>query len=85
MQKITTKNGQEFRLVGERPHTRKDGSPTTLGIWESNCVVCGAAFTVSVPLLASRSDSFGAIHCLEHKLTKAQVKARWLSAARKPR
>jgi hypothetical protein len=39
--------GQRYERIGERSYTRKrDGQQTTLAVWQSHCVDCGAAFTV---------------------------------------
>ncbi len=41
--------GQVYSLVGTVPHTRRDGSPTTLAVWQSHCADCGAAFRFTLP------------------------------------
>ena len=43
-------DGQIFRPVGLRPHTRKDGSLTTLVEWESSCAKCSKPFAMTTPL-----------------------------------
>jgi hypothetical protein len=83
MNRINTKDGRVFVLVGEEPYQRKDGVMTTLKVWRSNCAVCGAPFTVKTPTSfssAGDSKSFGAKHCADHKLTREEATARWQDA-----
>lgn len=37
--------GQQYRMVGEEQGARKDGAPTVLQVWESECAECGATFS----------------------------------------
>lgn len=41
---IVRHDGQDYRLVGSRMHVRKDGTPTWLLLWESDCPACGDEF-----------------------------------------
>jgi hypothetical protein len=44
---VVVKNGQEYELVGVKPHLRRDGSETELLVWRSHCADCGAEFLCS--------------------------------------
>jgi hypothetical protein len=58
-------------VVGSRSYTRRrDGSETTLAIWQSQCVICGANFEVTVPgfvATAEQSKSFLMATCGPHR------------------
>lgn len=41
---------QVYECCGTTPHTRIDGTPTTLTVWESACASCGDAFTCKAPV-----------------------------------
>ena len=47
-------NGQVYRCVGTEPHTRADGSTSSLSIWESGCADCGSKFLFKSPTAASQ-------------------------------
>jgi len=69
MDTYTAPDGRIWKRVGEEPYTRKDGLPTTLRLWESTCVKCGAPIHVKTTLGAdpAKSNSFQSKHCDEHK------------------
>lgn len=77
MNDVTTQDGRVFYWLANIPYTREDGSETELGIWHSECAVCSASFTISIPVGNTTSNSFGRKHCNAHKLTKSQVSALW--------
>ena len=82
MGRFEAPNGQVFDRSREEPYTRADGTRTALVVWVSRCAVCGAEFEVKTPAALAdpaASKSFGARHCAAHKLTKTEVKARWLA------
>lgn len=58
-------NGQLYVAIATRPHTCLDGRETILAIWESACADCGAAFTTTTPLHASRFEP--SRRCQRHK------------------
>lgn len=41
--------GQGYVCVAVSPHTRRDGSPTVLLGWESECAECGETFSFKTP------------------------------------
>lgn len=65
---VTTEiyKGQIYRCVGSEPYTRqRDGSPTVLKVWESECTDCGVSFIFKTP---SRKSKFEPNRrCDEHK------------------
>lgn len=75
-----------WKLIGSEPYTRKDGTHTTLNLWQRPCAKCGEPFVVKASFCATPEDkrfkTFGLIHCLSHRLTKEEVKNRWLKACR---
>ena len=84
--KIETKDGRVFKFEGETPHRRIDGSMTVLRLWSSSCVKCGDLFVVKTPSTVSKlghSNSFGALHCQEHKLTPEEVNERRIAGRAK--
>jgi len=64
------KSGIEFTLIGERPYIRKNGTQTTLKLWQAPCAVCGEPFTISTPIsdTANTSSAFYRKHCPDHKI-----------------
>lgn len=40
---------QAFELAGTQDHIRKDGTATTLLVWQSECADCGAAIKFMSP------------------------------------
>ena len=80
---VKSKTGLVFRLVGEEPYRKKDGSMTKLRVWTSACKVCDETFTVSTPGNADKqedSKAFSMLHCQKHRLTREQVTERWQKA-----
>lgn len=67
------------------PYIRKDGTHTRLDVWASACAICGERFTISVPTGSVDSKAFGRKHCDKHKLTKDEVKTRWVRGIRDAR
>jgi hypothetical protein len=75
----------KYHRAGSVPYTRKDGTHTRLDVWASACAVCGARFTISVPVGSVDSKAFGRKHCDQHKLTKGEIKTRWVKGIRDAR
>lgn len=48
--------GQLYAPIATRPHTCRDGRETILAIWEAACAECGALFTTTTPLHASKFE-----------------------------
>lgn len=63
--------GQTYRCVGEEPYTRRDGTDTTLMVWESECAKCGQAFKFKTPVAASKFIPNR--RCAKHKRPGARV------------
>jgi len=65
----TAPDGRIWKDVGTVPHTRKDGLPTTLRVWESACVKCGAPIQARTTLGAdpAKANALLTKHCDEHK------------------
>jgi len=84
VQEIT---GLTFTLTGTEPYTRKDGRETSLTIWKSNCKKCGREFEIRATANANPNESkaFRVIHCQQHRLTQAQITARWRKAIQRKR
>ncbi len=57
---------REFTRVGFRPHRRKDGTMTTLAVWATKCVRCGAEFNLYATA-RSNPRGFGTVHCPDHR------------------
>lgn len=69
----TSKDGFRWVRVGEEPHTRSDGTPTTLGVWQADCKQCGKPFTIKTPGAVTwhgESGTFSTRHCEEHRLKR---------------
>lgn len=64
MKAITVK-GQEFKLVGERPYTKKDGTESTILVWKSLCRVCNIEYEYTSPSIVDRSKFL--FTCQEHR------------------
>jgi hypothetical protein len=83
---FTAKNGVIFTEKTHLPYRRKDGSLTSLVVWEADCAKpeCGKTFTLSTPVSAGlNSKAFGRKHCDEHKATPAECTARAAQVNRK--
>lgn len=65
-----------FTRTGEAPYTRKDGTQTTLAVWEASCVDCGELFEVKTPLPGTNgfaaTKAFGRVRCDAHKQQRAK-------------
>ena len=64
--KIEAKDGRIFKLEGEEPYRRKNGSLTFLRLWSSCCAKCGGVLVVKTPTTVTKlkhSSSFGQKHC----------------------
>lgn len=59
-----TWDGQDYQLVGSEPHTRQDGSETTLLLWSTNCQACGVEMTTMTPMTMTNSPRR---KCDDHK------------------
>lgn len=64
--------GQFYRLIDNEPHTCRDGRETLLGLWETECAVCGESFLFRIPLRASRFEPNR--RCQKHKRPGHRVK-----------
>ena len=49
MTTILKRSGQEYELLGEEPHRRRDGKMTTLRVWLTRCATCGQETVVKTP------------------------------------
>lgn len=49
---VISLDDQSYELIGAEPHTRKDGSPTHLLTWTSDCPRCGNPFLLKTGLVA---------------------------------
>lgn len=58
-------SGQAYWKVGVRDHIRRDGTPTQLALWKSNCAVCGVPFEFWHPALATKFEPNR--RCAAHK------------------
>jgi len=67
MDTYTTPGGRIWKRVGEEPYTRRDGTSTTLLVWECFCAKCGMPIWTKTPVEFGRSKSFGKKHCDAHK------------------
>ncbi len=47
---ILMKEGQRYEVKALEPHTRKDGSKTTLIVWQSHCAETGHPFEIRTGL-----------------------------------
>lgn len=45
---------QRYRLLGTTTHQRQDGTTTELLVWESQCMDCSQAFTVTTPYVVNQ-------------------------------
>lgn len=45
-------DGQGYLCVGHVDHVRRNGSPTLLAVWESDCAQCGERFNFCRPAFA---------------------------------
>jgi len=62
-----------FRKTGTRPYRRKDGTDTTLALWESRCIICGTPFEVATPhdiRTPQQTHSFGTVTCPKHRSSR---------------
>lgn len=66
--------GQRYRCVGIRPHTRADGAKTELADIQSNCATCGQPFVFSVPAGAAKVAV--SRRCATHKRPGCRVRRR---------
>ena len=67
-------DGQRYELIGTEPYTRRDGSETTLSLWQSECPVCGKAFEVRTPARARKFEP--SRRCEKHKRPGVRVNRR---------
>lgn len=79
-----TKDGRIFTEIGLEPYVTRDGRTVALIVWEACCahVGCQERFTVKVSLAnrTTKSAAFGLKHCAKHRLSKAEVQQRRLTA-----
>jgi hypothetical protein len=72
-----TSDGRVFYWLTNLPYTRKDGVETEIAVWHSECVDCGAPFTVASPIDYSKSNVFYRTKCDTHKMTKEAAAKAW--------
>lgn len=58
--------GQRYVCSGFRPHTKRDGSATTLAVWQSHCAECGELFEFTAPTRTLRPFMPNR-RCADHK------------------
>jgi hypothetical protein len=59
---VLTYRGQDFVLVGVRPHTNKRGEPMLLAEWRGACRTCGEEYvTARIPTKSAKP----ALRCAE--------------------
>lgn len=63
---------QTYELADTKPHTRIDGSRTTLLIWRTACPTCGDEFELTSGLVCKALNR----RCEEHRTTGKPVKGR---------
>lgn len=68
---VWSSKSQEYRCVGIAPHTRKDGSDTTLALVETRCTTCGMPFSFKLPLNGDRQQV--SRRCRLHSLPGVRV------------
>ena len=65
--KITASSlGHDYKLLGETPYTRLDGTETVVWLWQATCAVCGASHIVMAPAEVTDASRF-ARTCLVHR------------------
>ncbi len=52
-------HGQRYAMTGVRPHTRQDGSETTLIVWSTHCARCGDPFELATTARCSPNRRCG--------------------------
>lgn len=75
--------GRLWVEIGEEPYTRKDGKESAVIVWAVQCAAPGCDVMVQIRTARigyEQSRSFDTKHCPAHKLTKEQIKDRWLTA-----
>src|SRR6516164_3041009 len=79
---MTTKfyDGQRYELVRTEAYTRRDGSETTLSVWQSECPVCGEAIEVRTPKRARKFEPNR--RCRKHRRPGVRVNRRKKDASR---
>lgn len=63
--------GQDYRFVRRISHTRRDGVPTTLMVWQAQCAECGKPFETKSP----GNKCPDARRCHEHAKPGVKVRA----------
>jgi hypothetical protein len=65
-------DGQSYEFARTEPHTRRDGTETTLMVWRSHCAQCGEPFEVLTP---AGSGKFSPNRrCQKHKRPGVRVR-----------
>lgn len=77
MNDYITPDGRTFWHLASIPHECKDGRQIELAVWHSECVDCGASFTVSTPLNYATSNAFTRSKCDTHKMSKQEAADAW--------
>lgn len=78
-----------YTLVEVKPYTRRDGTSTSLDVWEALCTYpgCTVRYTVSVPhgYGPDKSKAFGTRRCADHKMNQAERTEKWQAAIKASR
>jgi hypothetical protein len=72
----STHGKRTFRRIGFKPYQRKNGTRTTIAVWQGACTICAAPFEVKTPGYVDQPDqskSFLATTCPDHRLTPTEV------------
>ncbi len=60
---VLSLDGQEYEMISSAPHQRKDGTPTTLLTWTTQCPDCGRRFQVTTGLVTKGLNR----RCADHR------------------
>lgn len=73
LNEIRMYDNQRYECVAFEPYSRRDGTTTTLAVWESACARCGATFRFKTPESATKFSPNR--RCEKHKRPSCRVKA----------
>ncbi|MBA4754572.1 MAG: hypothetical protein H2050_07060 [Sphingobium sp.] len=69
---VVALDGQEYEMISSAPHQRKDGTPTTLLTWATQCPDCGRPFQVTTGLVTKGLNR----RCADHRQALKPVSGR---------
>lgn len=69
---VVALDGQEYEMISSAPHQRKDGTPTTLLTWTTQCPDCGRRFQVTTGLVTKGLNR----RCADHRQALKPVSGR---------